>query len=185
MKRSIWVIFVIALIVPRLAGQSNFPQLLSDGPSGKYQEKLQLFGQFLGSWTFAGTQYKDDGSRPTDKGEIHFHWVLQGRAIQDVWLETAADESDKVELFYGTTIRFYDPTTDTWRSTWLDPTTGVVRVFVGRKVGSEIVLEANGADGRPIRWIFSEIKADRFHWRGERKTGSEWRVYEDLNAHRM
>jgi hypothetical protein len=178
--RVFLLFFLAAPFVPRILAQSNFPQLLAKGPEAKYQEKLQLFGQFVGSWTFDGKQYGDDGSQTTDKGEIHFHWVLQGRAVQDVWLET--ENSQKSALLYGTTIRFYDPKTETWSSTWIEPRAGVVRVFVGRKVGSEIVLEGNKEDGTPIRWIFSEIGATSFHWRGEKKTGSGWHVYEELDA---
>lgn len=170
------------MAVPLALGQSTFPALLAKGPDQQYRHQLQLFGQFVGAWTFAGTEYHDNGSRVTDKGEIHCQWVLQGRAIQDVFLETSRSDSDS--LLYGTTIRFYDPKIDAWRVTWMNPGAGVVRTFVGRKSGNEIVMEGKAGDGAAIRWIFSDIKPNSFHWHGEKLAGTEWRTYEELDAHR-
>jgi hypothetical protein len=55
-------------------------------PRASLAEKLQLFGQFVGSWDVVGTSYRPDGSQETVQGEWHFGWVLEGRAIQDVWI---------------------------------------------------------------------------------------------------
>jgi hypothetical protein len=177
------LILAVTITATSAIAQSTFPTLLAQGPDSKYREKLQLFGQFAGSWAFKGTEYHDDGSHSIDVGEIHCQWVLQGRAIQDVFLET--NRSDKDPLLYGTTIRFYDPTTDTWQVTWINPGAGVVRTFTGHKAGSEIVMEGSVGDGAPIRWIFSDIKPNSFHWHGEKRTDSNWRVYEEFDAHRQ
>jgi hypothetical protein len=176
------MILAAAMTSLPVIAQSTFPALLANGPDPRYRDKLQLFGQFVGSWTFEGREYHDDGSHPADKGEIHCRWVLEGRAIQDVFLETS--RGDKDPLLYGTTIRFYDPRTDTWQVTWIDPGAGVVRTFIGRKTGSEIVMEGTAGDGTPIRWIFSNIRPQSFHWRGEKRAGSTWHTYEEFDAHR-
>ena len=176
------LILLLVTTVPSEFGQNTFPALLAQGPNEQYRNQLQLFGRFAGSWTFEGTEYHDDGSHPTDKGEIQCQWVLDGRAIQDVFLETS--RSDKDPLLRGTTIRFYDPQISAWRVTWINPGAGVVRTFIGRKVGNEIVMEGKAGGGTPIRWIFSNIKPDSFHWRGEKLTARQWRIYEELDAHR-
>jgi hypothetical protein len=176
------VILVLVTTIPLAFAQNTFPELLAKGPNQQYRDQLQLFGQFVGSWTFEGTEYHDDGSHPTDKGEIQCQWVLEGRAIQDVFLETS--RSDKDPLLRGTTVRFYDPQINAWRVTWINPGTGVVRTFIGRKAGNEIVMEGKAGDGKPIRWIFSNVKADSFHWRGEKLAERGWRTDEELDAHR-
>lgn len=177
------LILAMAMTVPPGTAQSVvFPGLVANSPEPKYQDKLQLFGQFVGSWTFEGTEYHDDGSRSTDKGEIHCEWVLGGRAVQDVFLETS--RSDRDPLLYGTTVRFYDAKTDTWQVTWINPGAGVVRTFTGRQSESQIVMEGKTGDGTPIRWIFSDIRPRSFHWRGEKRTGTNWRIYEELDANR-
>jgi len=179
--RSLTLFIVLAFV--RALGQTSFPALLAEKPALEHQEKLMLFGQFLGAWKFNGVEYHDDGSHPTDKGEIHFHWVLAGRAIQDVWRETERSDSDA--KIYGTTLRFYDAKSDLWRVTWIDPVFGVVRTLTGQKIGSEIVMQGGAADGSPIRWIFSDIKRNSFHWRAEKLKETKWHIYEELWARRM
>src|SRR5260370_38721275 len=116
--RSLIVFVFVALVFAPAGAQSSFPALLAEEPAPEHQDKLMLFGQFVGSWNFDGVEYRDDGSRRTDKGEIHFHWVLQGRAIQDVFLETERRDSDP--KIYGSTVRFYDPRSDSWRGRLID-----------------------------------------------------------------
>ena len=57
--------------------------------------------------------YLDDGTPHRGLGEIHFGWVLEGRAIQDVWILPG--------VFYGKTLRIYDPGIDAWHILWSDP----------------------------------------------------------------
>ena len=165
-----------------LSAQTTFPALLADGPAAQYREKLMLFGQFVGNWEFQGVEYHADGSRVTDRGEIEFGWVLEGRAVQDVWIER--QRSDGKTKTYGTTLRVYDPKMDAWRIVWIDPPTGSEQLMVARKAGDQIVLEGKDSAGVAIRWIFSEIKPDSFHWRGERLVGASWQVYEECFPHR-
>lgn len=181
MRRYSLMLFVLGAVLVAEA-QNTFPALLAKAPDVKHVDKLRLFGQFVGDWTFVGTEFHDDGSHPTDKGEIHCQWVLKGQALQDVFLETG--RSDNQPLLYGTTIRFYDPRIDAWKVTWVNPGAGVVRTFVGRRAKEDIVMEGSSGDGSPIRWVFSRIKSDSFHWRGEKLAGSNWRVYEELDADR-
>lgn len=143
---------------------------------------MSLFGQFVGDWVFHGVEYRADGTKPTDDGEIQFRLVLDGRAVQDVWRETQRSDSDP--LVHGTTLRFYDPKRDSWNTTWIEPRLGVVTRLEGKQVGEEIVLSGQSADGSPIRWIFSEIKPQSFHWRGEKLIDGNWRVYEEVRARR-
>jgi hypothetical protein len=57
-----------------------------DGPAGPDAEQLQLFGQFIGSWDIAWSGLAADGSTVAARGELHFGWVLGGRAVQDTWI---------------------------------------------------------------------------------------------------
>jgi len=132
-------------------------------PFPELKDKLMLFGQFVGDWDIVENRsLKDDGSWVTSKGRLYWRWILEGRAVQDVW---AGIESGK-EIPWGTTVRFYDPKIDAWRSTWISPRQGLATTFIGRKVGDEIVLESTNSKN-PKKWTFSEIKPDSFKWRGE------------------
>jgi hypothetical protein len=170
-------------VVPVVAQSSGFPPLLADGPDPAYADKLATFGQFAGAWTFEGAAFNDHGTRTgTDKGEIHFHWILQGRAIQDVWIET--ERSDNSPKVLGTTVRFYDPKTDRWSITWIHPAYNTVRTLTGRRAGADIVIEGTSSTGTQLRWIFSDIKPDSFRWHAESLIGGKWRITEELHARR-
>ena len=164
--------------------------LLSDGPHPEHAEAAMLFGQFVGSWDVDVAWYEAGRVVRRARGEWHFAWVLEGRAVQDVWIvpprsERSAGDADLYE--YGTTLRFYDPGIDAWRSTWHGPMHGVVIPFIARKVGDEIVLQGRHAvDGRPMRWVFSDIGADRFLWRSEASAdeGGTWDLLQDFVVRR-
>jgi len=127
-----------------------------------------LFGQFVGDWDVDFTVHGPDGARQTEKAEWHFGWILEGRAIQDVWIVPRREERDKsspVKSDYGTTIRFYDPAIDAWRVVYVSPLHGDLLTFVARQVGDEPGFPAVRGDGSPMRWIFSEITGQSFRWR--------------------
>ncbi len=66
---------------------SRFLEALgADGPSADRAGKMDLYGRFVGSWDLDVTQFREDGARRQRKGEWHFGWALEGRAIQDVWI---------------------------------------------------------------------------------------------------
>ncbi len=175
-------LFLLSSLALPLFAQSRVP-LLADKPDPAYADKLATFGQFVGAWTFEGAEIAEDGTRTAkDKGEIHFHWILEGRAIQDVWLDT--ERSDDSPKMLGTTIRYYDPKTDRWSITWVHPKYDTVRTFTGHVASADIVLEGTSQSGAQLRWIFSEIKPDSFRWHAEKLAGGKWRTYEDLRAKR-
>ena len=60
--------------------------LLAVGPASDRAEKMALYGQFVGRWEMDAVRHLDDGSTRRSRGEIHFAWALQGRAVQDVWI---------------------------------------------------------------------------------------------------
>ena len=81
---------------------SSFTEaLLSRGPAPDRADRMGLYAWLIGDWTMDCTVHKDDGTTHKGRGEIHFVWALDGRAIQDVWILPG--------IFYGTTLRVYDP----------------------------------------------------------------------------
>lgn len=45
----------------------------ADGPFQEQEDKLSLFGLFIGDWTGDATFIKDDGTEvPGGRGEVHF-----------------------------------------------------------------------------------------------------------------
>src|SRR5215831_5164895 len=59
--------------------------LHATGPDPGRAEHLNLFGRFVGAWDIDWHGSDDHGQPATMAGELHFGWVLGGRAVQDVW----------------------------------------------------------------------------------------------------
>jgi hypothetical protein len=157
----------------------------ASGPRPELKEKLMLFGQFVGDWDIVEDRYlMEDGSWVTERGELHWRWILGGTAVQDVWM--TIDETTGLATPDGTTVRFYDPKIDAWHSVWLSPKQGAVKSFIGRADGEEIILEGKTAQGFPVKWIFSEIKKDSFRWRSEEShdEGRSWFLREEMRIQR-
>ena len=160
--------------------------LVANGPDPSLKKKLMLFGRFVGDWDIIDARYlQADGTWVKMKGEVHFGWILEGTAIQDVWMG-CRDDSKKMIMF-GTTIRFYDPKIDAWRSTWLSPLKGLVQTFIGHEVDDEIVLEHKTAEGYPEKWIFSQITPRSFRWHSEEThdEGKTWLLTEEMQIQKV
>ncbi len=166
--------------------------LHADGPDPERAEALKLYGRFVGSWDADVTAHGADGVSRQTTGEIHFGWVLQGRAIQDVWMIPRLAERETAPAFpiaghwYGTTLRIYDPTIAAWRIYWIDPATNSFRQQIGRARGADIVQEGTTEAGAHTRWSFTGITPAAFHWLGEaRPAGStDWRLVVEVRAKR-
>jgi hypothetical protein len=175
------------------SGLSSLTDALhADRPAPDRAEKLGLYGWLIGRWEFETVHDAiDDGSRGPLRGEIHAGWVLEGRAIQDVWILPARDAhvpgATAPGDFYGSTLRVYDPRIDAWHILWSDPLNQLYRRQIGRASGNDILQEGTDEAGAPVRWSFSAITADTFRWRAERSSdeGTTWTLQREYAARRI
>jgi hypothetical protein len=125
------------------------------------------------------------------KAEAHFGWVLEGRALQDVWImPRRAERSAKLEKtnnMYGMTLRIWDPSIQAWRISWINPVMGHREELIRRWSGKDIVQVGARPNGVAIRWIFTEITPDSFQWIGEslQPDGKTWDLEGKFRAKRM
>jgi hypothetical protein len=168
--------------------------LHADAPASDRAEALALYGQFIGDWDADIATYASDGVQHRGRGEIHFGWILEGRAIQDVWMiRPAKDRVPKAPQmpvagnWFGTTIRAYDPAIQAWRIVWVDPATNSFRQQIGRRLGADIVQEGTNEAGALSRWSFTEIKPQTFRWKAEASmdAGATWRLFVEVFARRQ
>lgn len=166
--------------------------LSSDGASAELGELASDFGWLVGGWAADIRDVDDDGRVRVGEGEWWFAWVLEGRAIQDVWIspsrgKRAAGTGDPAGANnrYGTTVRWFDRRAGLWRIIWVNPVTGVTNALAGNREGDSIVLLGEDR-GRPIRWRFDDIRPDSFTWRGEvQDRQGVWRLGAEFRLRRI
>ena len=163
--------------------------LMAAARSPEIPEALDAYGWLIGSWELDVVAHDDDGNVLHSTGEAHFAWVLEGRAVQDVFINPRRSDrgpsSPKFANWLGTTIRIYDPSIRAWRVTWFNPHDGFRAELIGRRHGKDIVQEGEFPDGTSIRWTFSNITNNSYHWRGERlEADGTWRLQVEFRATR-
>ncbi len=166
--------------------------LAAAGRAPEIPESADVYGWLIGSWELDVRHYWSvDVAARGIKGEAHFAWVLEGRAVQDVWImpprsQRAANLEQNMNM-YGTTLRVWDPSIQAWRITWINPAGNHREEQIGRRSGKDIVQLGTRSDGTPTRWRYTEITPDSFHWLGESllPDGQTWRLEGEFRAVRI
>jgi hypothetical protein len=177
--------------------QGFFPALVAPARAATIDAADDIYGWLIGSWEMDVVHYRVDVSAERRRGEIHFGWVLEGLAVQDVWImpPTSArraalggrgDRDDVLDTMYGTTLRVWDPALRAWRVTYINPATGQRDELIGRRVGNDLIQIGTHANGTPIRWSFTDITGDAFRWTGVALAadGVTWKLEAEFHARR-
>jgi hypothetical protein len=165
---------------------NGFQRVLhADGPAADRLPQVGLYGFLVGSWNSEIRTYSEDGAVHHGSGEIHAGWVLQGRAVQDVWLLSAP--MPIAGNWYGSTLRIFDPALEAWRIFWNDPSNNRFMQQIGRADEAGIVQEGGDAQGARHRWRFTDITENGFHWLGEmaQAVDAPWRLRIEVFARRV
>jgi hypothetical protein len=171
--------------------ETNFETaLVASGRCTEIPESHDVYGWLIGSWEMEVRRFPG-GVEHRGSGEVHFSRVLEGRAIQDVWIMPRRSdrtiESLKALNVYGMTLRVWDPSLQAWRVSWINPVTGARDELVGRRIGQDLVQVGAHADGTPIRWIFTDITPQSFRWVGEalETDGKTWKLEAEFHVRRL
>lgn len=166
-------------------GRDMVAVLPASGPHAALGEQARLFERFVGTWDCDYGIFDEQGQRTGFSGELLFGWVLDGHAMQDIWIGYPRAGSG-AERDIGTTLRIFDPGSRTWRVVWVAASRGYMIQLQGGAEGDRIVLRGQDTDGSLLRWSFADIRADAFVWRGEssRDGGQTWWLQEEHHMRR-
>lgn len=158
--------------------------LQAPGPHPSLGDQANVFGRFVGTWDADYTMFDEQGKAIHSSGEVILGWVLDGHATQDLFIGYPTKPGG--ERHMGTTIRYFDPKSATWRVIFISPYFDYVVRLTGGQVGDRIVLHGPDTDGSEMRWSFNDIRPDSFVWRGEvsRDGGKTWRLQEEHHMKR-
>lgn len=159
--------------------------LSSDFPNSIIPDDYNYWGTLIGAWDFDWIGFPGTNKERRAKGEWIFSWVLNGTAIQDIFIVPSREENKKnpqQDAEYGTTLRFYNPTSHTW-SIFYGSTVASVSLTAER-VGDELVLTENVRG--EMKWVFSEINDNSFHWKHlkTKDGGDTWYTHIEVYAWR-
>ena len=145
-----------------------------------------IFGWLIGSWEVEAVLHGKGGTEKR-RGEVHASWVLEGRAIQDLFIfPRRADRSSELPRHgdrYATTIRTYDRPLRAWRVNFINPAADETSAqLIARRVGSGILMEGRLSGGTPIRWRYRTITPTSFSYTAERLGDDDksWVLYLEL-----
>jgi hypothetical protein len=163
-----------------------FAVLAAPGRSPEVPEADDAYGWLVGSWELDVLHYWTDMRGRGLKAEAHFAWILEGHAVQDVWLIPPGARTEATRML-GTTLRVFDPSIRAWRVTWINPLTGQRTELIGRRIGKEVVQLGANPDGTAARWTFADIGPNSFRWLGEslEPDGRTWSLKGEFRARRV
>src|SRR4051794_31732851 len=102
-----------------------------------------LFEFLIGSWDLEAVLHDQAGQTQRRRGELHAVWVLEGRAIQDLFIfPRRADRASGGPAQgdrYATTIRTFDRMREAWRVDFINPAASETSAqLMARRRGQDI-----------------------------------------------
>lgn len=147
------------------------------GPHPSLGDPAKVFGRLVGTWDVEYTDFSKNGRVTHRSGELIIGWVMDGRAIQDLWVVDPSGTRQEREVY--TDVRYFDPKSRTWPAIFIDPEHASVARFTGGAVGDDrIVLDTRDFADTETRWSINEIRPNSFIWREEESSdgGRTWRL---------
>lgn len=170
--------------------------LVSDGPSSELNDVAADFGWLVGGWSAEVLDFDANGQARRGTGEWWFSWVLEGRAMQDVWIVPSPSKRAEMggtpkragnpNVRYGTSLRWFDRVSALWRIAWINPVSGTLNQLAGVRDKDRIILEGDADGQKKMRWSFNEIRPNSFVWRGESRSNSgTWKLEAEFRLSRI
>lgn len=159
--------------------------LQATGPHPSLGDQAQVPSRLVGTWDVDYTDFAKDGKATHRTGEFVVSWVMDGRALQDLWIVNPSGKRKEREVY--TTLHSLDPKSHTWHATFVDPEHASTARFTGGPVGSDrYVLETADLGNQTNRWSFNDIRADSFVYRDEASNdgGQTWRLQSEYKMRR-
>lgn len=161
--------------------------LVSRQRSVELADADDTFDFLIGDWKVDAMLSDAAGNSQKRKGEVHAAWILEGRAIPDLFIfPDQAERSQGIPLEgdrYATTIRTYDRKLNAWRVNFINPAADDTNAqLVARRHGDGIEMEGTLSSGTPIRWRYAAITATSFHYTAQKlnSDGNTWHTYLEL-----
>ena len=155
------------------------------GPHPSMGDQAKVFGRLVGTWDVEYTDFSKDRKVIHRSGELIVGWVMDGRAIQDLWIVDPSGTRKEREVY--TDVRYFDPKSRTWPAIFIDPEHASLARFTGGPAADDrIVLDTPDLGEKDTRWSFNDIRPDSVVFRDEASGdgGKTWRLQSEYHMRR-
>ncbi|RRD02385.1 hypothetical protein [Prevotella sp. OH937_COT-195] len=158
--------------------------LCSNARNEQILAEYDYFGGLIGEWDIVWNDHLEDVEPRQVKGEWIFSRVLDGTAVQDLFIVPSRSErlrDKQPDAEYGTTLRIFNPKTMAWDIFY--GCMGEAIRLTACKMNNDIILTENTT--KKMRYVFSDITSSAFRWRKERMNeNKEWQTIARVVANR-
>lgn len=154
-------------------------------PNPSLGDQAKVLNRLVGAWNVQYTDFMKDGTTLHRTGEFVVGWIMDGRALQDLWIVDPWGKHKDREVY--TDVHYFDAKSRTWHAVFVDPQDGSVARFTAREVANDrLVLESTEIDSGETRWSFNDIHPDSFIWRDEGSAdgGKTWKLRSEYHMKR-
>ena len=160
-------------------------ELNATGPHPSLGDQAEVVGRLVGTWDVEYSNFAKDGKVTRRTGEFIVGWVMDGRALQILWIVDPSGTRKDREVYAN--LHWLDPKSRAWRSAFVDPEHGSVARFTGGPVGQDrFVLETQDFGSELARWSANDIRPDSLVWRDDASSdgGKTWRLQAEYQMKR-
>ncbi len=179
-------LFLALILLAPLAARAADPHLLASGLNEKAPPEAGQWDPLIGDWEVAAQVHQEDGTwRDAGKAQWHWFYILDGFAVQDVWINPNYEARIGRPL-KGTNLRTYDPEKKKWVMAWYDNVSHKMEQYEAVAEDGKIVMTQLG-EGVYNRITFFNLEPESFDWKAERSPdeGKTWREYFRLRGTRI
>ncbi|HEY0336292.1 MAG TPA: hypothetical protein VGC70_03050, partial [Burkholderiales bacterium] len=87
--------------------------LKATSPNPALGDQAQVLGRIVGTWDVEYTDYAKDGTAIHRTGEFIVGWIMDGQAVQDLWIVNPSGTRKDREVY--TDLHWFDAKSRTWR----------------------------------------------------------------------
>jgi hypothetical protein len=151
-------------------------ELRAAGPSATLGNHAEVLRHLIGTWDVQYMDIPKSGKAIYRTGQLLVGWVMDGRAMEDLWIVNPSDPGKDREVYAD--VRYFDPKSGTWPAVFIDPQIASIATFTGGAAGDDrIVLDSQDlVPGQIRRWSFNDIREDSMVFRDDASSdgGKTW-----------
>lgn len=160
--------------------------LQATGPHPSLGDHASVLGRLVGTWDVEYMDISKDGKAIYRSGELLVGWVMDGRAIEDLWIVYPSEAGKDREVYAD--VRYFDPKSGRWPAIFIDPQIASVATFTGGAEGDDrVVLDSQDlVAGQTRRWSFNDIRPDSLVFRDDASSdgGKTWTLKSEYHMKR-